>query len=556
MSTWQSGQRPITLAILAMGGEGGGVLADWIVAVAENAGYFAQNTSVAGVAQRTGATVYYVELFPPPTDGDVPEGGRPEPVLSVFPTPGEVDIVIASELMECGRAVQRGFSTPDRTTLITSTNRVYSIDERMALGDGRVDSAELLSAAERGSKRLIAADFMQMAEDARSVISASLFGALAGSGALPFDREAFEEPIRSFGKAVEASLQAFSAGFDAALRPASPPVESTPAPGDGPGSAAPEGPTRRSNPVDITIGRRPETPEDRKAAEEERRRKVAATDPAALVGPGLRELAQTVSAFPEASRSMLLHGLERTAVYQDVEYAERYLSRVSRLAAVDSDAEGAARLTSEGARHVALWMCYQDTIHVALQKTRQARLDRVRAEARAEQDQLIQVREFLHPQLDEITDTMPSRLGKRLADSKTFRKLVHKATHKGMVLNTTSVSGYTMLTTMARMRPLRPRSLRFVREQDAIESWLSLALELAPGDYDLACEVIECQKVLKGYGATHQHGSESFDKLMGAARSLAGTPDAAARLAQLRSAALADEDGSTLQAGLVAADIT
>lgn len=556
MSTWQSGQRPITLAILAMGGEGGGVLADWIVAVAENAGYFAQNTSVAGVAQRTGATVYYVELFPPPAGGAVPEGGRPEPILSVFPTPGEVDIVIASELMECGRAVQRGFSTPDRTTLITSTNRVYSIDERMALGDGRVDSAELLSAAERGSKRLIAADFMQMAEQAHSVISASLFGALAGSGALPFDREQFEEPIRSFGKAVDASLQAFSAGYDTALRPSTPRVESTPAPGDGPGTGTPEGPPRRSNAVDITIGRRPETPEDRKAAEEERRRKIAATDPAALVGPGLRELAQKVSAFPEASRSMLLHGLERTAVYQDVEYAERYLSRVSRLAAVDSDAEGAARLTSEGARHVALWMCYQDTIHVALQKTRQARLDRVRAEARAEHDQLIQVREFLHPQLDEITDTMPSRLGKRLAGSKAFHKLVHKATHKGMVLNTTSVTGYTMLSTMARMRPLRPRSLRFVREQDAIESWLSLALELAPGDYDLACEVIECQKVLKGYGATHQHGSESFDKLMGAANPLAGTPDAAARLAQLRSAALADEDGSTLQAGLVAADIT
>ena len=57
-------QRPITIAILAMGGEGGGVLADWIVDLAEHAGYIAQMTSVPGVAQRTGATNYYVELFP------------------------------------------------------------------------------------------------------------------------------------------------------------------------------------------------------------------------------------------------------------------------------------------------------------------------------------------------------------------------------------------------------------------------------------------------------------------------------------------------------------
>ena len=43
------------------------MLADWIVATSERAGFYAQNTSVAGVAQRTGATVYYVEMLPRPT---------------------------------------------------------------------------------------------------------------------------------------------------------------------------------------------------------------------------------------------------------------------------------------------------------------------------------------------------------------------------------------------------------------------------------------------------------------------------------------------------------
>jgi indolepyruvate ferredoxin oxidoreductase beta subunit len=222
MSSWSEGQRPITLAILALGGEGGGVLADWIVAVAEQQGCFAQNTSVAGVAQRTGATVYYVEIFPPSAAAsrNGASSVRREPVMSIFPTPGEVDVVIASELMECGRAIQRGFATADRTTLITSTSRVYSIDEKMALGDGRVDDASLLNSARNASKKLVAADFAAMAEEAGSVISASLFGAVAGSGALPFTREQFEAPIRAFGKGVESSLAAFAAGFDAATAPA------------------------------------------------------------------------------------------------------------------------------------------------------------------------------------------------------------------------------------------------------------------------------------------------------------------------------------------------
>ena len=101
-TAWESGQRPITIAILAMGGEGGGVLSDWIVALGEHSGWVAQSTSVAGVAQRTGATVYYVELYPP-VDQAARTGARGEPVLSLFPTPGQVDVVIASEPMDVAR---------------------------------------------------------------------------------------------------------------------------------------------------------------------------------------------------------------------------------------------------------------------------------------------------------------------------------------------------------------------------------------------------------------------------------------------------------------------
>lgn len=544
MPSWTEGRRPLTLAILALGGEGGGVLADWIVSVAESAGYYAQNTSVAGVAQRTGATVYYVEMFPP-ADGNGNGSVRSEPIMSIFPTPGEVDVVITSELMESGRAIQRGFSTPDRTTLITSTNRVYSIDEKMKLGDGRVDDSELLAAAERASKRLVAADFAALAEDAGSVISASLFGAVAGCGALPFTREQFEAPIRAFGKGVESSLAAFAAGFDTASAPAKAPVLSVIAPGAADAAAA-----GISLPMAAAGAATSRVTEASKDAEERRRTELAATDPAALVGPKLRKLAERTRGMPPAARSMILHGLVRTGLFQDLAYAERYYERVQRFAAVEPDPDGEALLTLEAARQIALWMCYQDTIQVAAQKTRRARMERVRKEAKAKPDQLLEVREFLHPQIDEITDTLPTALGAYLRKSATFQKVVEKVTHKGMILNTTSVYGYTLLTTMARFRPLRPRSLRFGVEQAAIEQWITQALSVAGDDPELAREIVECGRVLKGYGSTWAHGGESFTKLMDAARKLAGSTDAASRLAELRDAALADEQGTALDAKL------
>ena len=244
---------------------------------------------------------------------------------------------------------------------------------------------------------------------------------------------------------------------------------------------------------------------------------------------------------------MTLHGLVRTAVFQDKAYAERYLERVKRFAAADTDKDGEAELTREAARHVALWMAYQDTIQVAQQKLRQGRMGRIRGEAKIRDEQLFEVREYLHPQVDEIIDTLPTWLGHPLSRSEVFRKIVHATTHKGMVLNTSSVYGQTLLTILARTRPMRPRSVRFVREQDEIDRWMNRALVVAPTDQALAIEIVKLQHVLKGYGSTYEHGGESFAFLMAAADTLEGTADAGPRLAELHEAALADESGDKLQ---------
>jgi len=56
--------KPITILVGALGGDGGGVLCDWIIAAAHSQGLGVQATQIPGVAQRTGATTYYLEVMP------------------------------------------------------------------------------------------------------------------------------------------------------------------------------------------------------------------------------------------------------------------------------------------------------------------------------------------------------------------------------------------------------------------------------------------------------------------------------------------------------------
>ena len=209
----------IKLAVMAVGGQGGGVLGSWIEDLARSNGYVAQATSVAGVAQRTGSTIYYIEMAPK---------GERQPVFSLMPAAGDVDVLVAAEMMEAGRAIMRGFVTPDRTTLIASTHRALAVSEKVVPGDGIASSDEVRAAIEIAAQRSVLFDMDRVAIDNGSVISASLFGALAGSGALPFQREAFAAAIRASGKGVDASLRAFNAAADLAENAALPLTDTKP----------------------------------------------------------------------------------------------------------------------------------------------------------------------------------------------------------------------------------------------------------------------------------------------------------------------------------------
>jgi indolepyruvate ferredoxin oxidoreductase, beta subunit len=496
--------RPITVTIAALGGQGGGVVSDWLIDVARRSGYLAQATSVPGVAQRTGATIYYLEFFPAaalPAD-------RRRPIFALMPNPGDVDVVIASEIMEAGRAMQRGLVT-DRTTLIASSHRIYAIQEKSHMADGRTDPAQVKALAREHAKRYIEFDMQALAEANGSVISAAMLGAICGSGALPFAAQHYVEAIRASGIEAASSTRTFEAARDAAAGPASA-VHSPLAPADSQSAA----------------DARPPLP----ASLEERVRRR----------------------MPAAAQDVVREGVRRMIDYQDVAYAGLYLDRLDAVVALEPKGSDSFALTETVARGLALWMSFEDTIRVADLKIRTSRAKRVRQEVRPSSGQLVQVTEFMKPRIEEICGTLPVGLGTWILRSKTPRSWLTRFTG-GRQIATSTVGGFLQLYWLAGLRRWRRKTLRYSRENARIERWLALIAHVVQKNYALAVEIADCQQLLKGYGETHERGTASFDAILADVRDWEQRADAAGRVRSLRAAALADDQGIALAKALAGA---
>ena len=492
--------RPITLTIAALGGQGGGVVTDWLVMAARRAGYFVQATSVPGVAQRTGATIYYMEFFP---RADAPDGR--EPIMALMPNPGDVDIVVASEWMEAGRAINRGLVTKDRTTLIASTHRDYTIGEKMALGEGRANSRELFEIASANAAKLIGFDMVKVADAAGGRISAVILGSIAGAAVLPWEIEHFQHAIKESGVGVEASLAAFEAGRLAVLAAAAKPLTA--------------------------------------AAWAENRGTIDSSDyTLKLVPAALR--ARIENRFPAALHELLGMAAARLVDYQDEAYAASFLDRIERVFAIEASHSEHA-LTAAVARSLALWMSFEDVMRVAQIKTRRGRAMRIRREVKAGAEELVEVREFVKPRVEEICGTLPAGVGRRLLASPRAHRTLSRLT-AGRRISTSTISGFALLRSLAACRRFRRSSLRYQVENDRLEAWLAQIAEIAPRDHGLAVELAECQTLVKGYGDTHERGWTSFAQISSLAPSLVGGPGSAARLRALREAALADDNGAQL----------
>ncbi len=460
----------VSLLIPAVGGQGGGVLSEWIVEAA-----------ALGVAQRTGSTTYYVELV---TDREASE----DPVFSLYPVPGALDVLLAPEFLEVGRMIEAGFVSPARTTVVCSTHRLYTIHEKTATGRGIYPRERLDALARATARRLVAFDALSLARERGTEVNAVLLGALAGSGALPVGVQAFRKAIESRGVRVAANLKGFDLGLETAKN----------SEGGGAGT----------------------------------------------VGAHSANEGDTIRAVVE-------HALVRLVDYQDAAYARRYVARLRPFTACE-------RVGAVVARHLATWMMYEDAIRVAQAKTRAARFARIRGETRAG-DAVIEVTDYLKPDLDEIWGILPHRLVAPFARW-AERRWPHGRPTLGQHVRTTTVSGYLRVWLLARLRVLRPVSWRAHLEHGRIDRWLEGVAAALARDEALACEVAQLARLVKGYGDVRRRLTALFDTGLALAlraaetegRGGAGFAVSTALTERFRTLVLEGPEGETRAAALAA----
>ncbi len=514
--------RPVSLLVCALGGEGGGVLTEWLVETARVAGYPAQSTSIPGVAQRTGATTYYVEVFPLP----LAELGPRRPVFSLNPVPGALDAIVSSELLEASRQVAAGMASAERTLLITSSARTFTTQERMQPGDGRTDSADLLQLVRSHSREHHVLDMGALARDSGTVVSAVMLGAIAASGLFPFQREHYEAVVKAGGRSAEASLRGFAAAYERV------------------------GQMRQQARfvADLLAPAATQAPEHEAA-------------PAALPGAVPEVLRAQVAAFPAPLHALLTLAVQRLVEYQHVAYAQLYLQRMQQVVAAEHAARESATasdaavqpwaLSLEMARWLVLWMAFDDIVRVADLKSRQSRWQRVRSEVKATEADLLKVYDHFKPGAPEFAALLPQGLAQRVLQWDAQRVARGKSPWAlPLKVGTHSMGGMLALRLLAACRRLRPLGSRYAAEQSMMERWLQGVLAGTARHWALGHELALCGRLIKGYGATNERGK---DNLLHVLDHLAHLPDpavAALAVAAARKAALADEAGAQLDATL------
>lgn len=490
--------RPVSVLLCALGGEGGGVLSGWLVEAARVAGFSAQATSIPGVAQRTGATTYYLEVLPQP----VPEGSTP--VLGLNPLPGRLDLLVSSELLETVRQIGNGMASAQRTRVISNAARVLTTAEKMVPGDGRVDAERLKSVVADYSLEHHLVDMSALTREASTVISAVMLGCIAASGVLPMRREHYEAVIAGNGAAAQASRHGFALGHAA-------------------------------------MGR-----DDAPATALETVRAQFAAPPLAT---------EIAARFPAAVHPWVALGLARVREFQGESYARLYLERLRTVC----DAERAAQpgdeqfaATAQTARWLAVWMAFDDVIRVAALKVRPERFERVRREVGAQPDEIVRIFDHFKPGVPEFAGLLPEPFASRLIAWEKRRVAAGKPPWSlPLRIATHSIAGGLALKTMACLRFMRPWGSRYQAEQRSIEQWLAAVVSATRQAPQLGLELARCGRLIKGYGSTNERGKRTLEHIL--EHAAGSNPAKIARredIANLLDAALKDEAGQAFDQAL------
>ena len=490
--------QPVSMLVCALGGEGGGVLSEWLMDTARRAGYPAQSTSIPGVAQRTGATTYYIEVLPT----SLSELKGKQPVFSLNPVPGALDALVSTELLETARQISLGMVSADRTRVFSSSSRSLTTLERMPMGDGRLDTQPLLDLVKQFSHESQVWDFSAMAKEQGTMVSAVMLGVIAASGIFPMSREHYEATIGTGGSSA-ASLRGFTAAFEC--------VNTT------------QAVQAMLTDVDMT------------------NTLPVNEDPALTV-------------FPAAVKELAALGFARLCDYQHRSYAMQYVQRLQQVLdaenAIDPLHVNGYSASREAARWLALWMAFDDIVRVADLKSRASRRQRVALEVKQQDGELLRVYEHFKPGVPEFTALLPHWLAAPLLRFDKARVLKgREPLALPLKIGSHSVGGMLALRMLAGLKWLRPLGSRFAVEQRDIEQWLDAVCTGLREDHGLGLQLAMCGRLIKGYGSTNERAKRNLQHILQHLAPVSVNPSPQWRadaVRQSREAALTDEAGLAL----------
>lgn len=465
----------IKILIPAVGGQGGGILTEWLYQSFLIEGYEVQTISLPGLAQRTGSTVYYVEAY---KDNDSVD----KQIFSQHPVPGDIDIIISQEFLELGRILEQGYGS-EKTKILSSTHRVYSTLEKLPVAKGVYSQEQLILIADEFSSEFMGIDALGIAKNYglnELGVNAILFGVLSETCFLPFKKSTFTESIKRGGVAVESNLQAFEIGagyFTDKINGKS---------------------SKNPDVLELTAGKL-----GIKLSENDKKGLILLIDNFRKTCP--KHLLEFIS-----------EALVRLTDYQDFSYAKKYAEKVEDVMQYDkSHPDNDFRLSEIFVKNLALLMSYEDGIRVAELKIRSSRFKKIKDDMKITDDQLFRVRDYLKPDAEEVYGLFPDFIVSPVLKISDKLKLSPK---KPFMISqkpeTTSFSGFLRLWFLSRFKFSRRYSYRFKKENQNIMKYIEYVNKYSSVDYDLGCLVAKSGSIIKGYGKVRRRTVNTFNSFL------------------------------------------
>ena len=467
----------IRILIPAVGGQGGAVLTEWLIKALEIEEYDVQGISLPGLSQRGGSTTFYIEAFPKNSNEKI--------VFSLYPLPGDIDLILSQELLELGRILKDGFGSED-TTIISNTHRIYSTVEKLPISSGIYSKDVLTKFAEKFSKNFIGVDALKIAQENgmdQLASNAIILGALSSSFVLPIKKESYQKAIESVAVSSSMNLKAFNVGYDYVIK----------------------------NKGDTAVNDNENYPENEflKYINVKDRDKVD------------KLISELPGKYPDFLIPLISEALYRLADYQSASYAERYLEKLDKFREIDQTVPNKDfKLTENVIKNLALLMSYEDGIRVSELKIRDDRFQRIKNEMSISDDQIYNVVDYLKPDAEEVYGLFPNVIVKPalyIIESGPFKKLWRRKDPLtfSQKPTTTSFFGFFRIWILTKFKFIRPYSFRYKNEHRLIGLYLQSVEKFAEGDYELGVLTARSGSIIKGYGRVRRRTIDTFNRLIG-----------------------------------------